>query len=58
MQGLVMKLNPIGHAPRLPRRARGASTHLKPRSSYPQLARITLRSGPLQRLAWIFGFSL
>jgi len=29
---------------------------LKPRTNYPRVSYVRLRSGPLRKLAWIFGF--
>ncbi len=31
---------------------------LKPRSTYPELSILQTHRGPLQKLAWIFGFRL
>lgn len=51
-----MKLRPHSPAPPRDQMQVPARRRLQARVHYPGLARVPTHRGPLQRLAWIFGF--
>jgi hypothetical protein len=52
----LLSLIPKRADPQQPKLQAPQRQRLKPRSSYPRPARVRLSPGPLQRLAWAFGF--